>query len=139
MQSSPDSRPDPPVVIFDGVCNLCNSSVDFLIRHDRGAKLRFAANQGEAGRGILERHGESPDDVATLYLYEDGKLYDRSSAVLRACRHLAFPYRALAGLSIVPRSIRDFVYRWVAERRYRWFGKRDTCRIPTPAERERFL
>ena len=128
-----------PIVIFDGECNLCNSSVDFLLRNDRSDSLRFAANQSEAGRHILERHGKSPDDVTTLYLYEGGTLFDRSTAVLRATRYLRFPYRALYGLIAVPRGLRNWVYDHVAARRYRWFGKRETCRLPTPDERERFL
>lgn len=134
-----ETPPTHPIVIFDGECNLCNFSVDFLLRNDRSDSLRFAANQGDAGRRILERHGKSPDDVTTLYLYEGGTLLDRSTAVLRAVRYLRFPYPMVYGLIVVPRGLRNWAYEYVAARRYRWFGKRETCRLPTPDERERFL
>jgi predicted DCC family thiol-disulfide oxidoreductase YuxK len=129
-----------PVVIFDGVCNLCNATVDFLIRRDRRGVLRFTANQHEAGRQLLagrpELGGGGSD---TVYLYHEGRLYERSEAALRIARLLGFPWSMAWGLMLVPRFLRDGVYAWIARNRYRWFGKKETCRLPSPEERARFL
>lgn len=126
------------IVIFDGVCSLCNASVDFLMRHDRTGRLRFGSFQSEAGRTLLARHGlfTAPE---TIYVIDDDVLYTESTGVLRLARYLRLPWRAAGILQVVPRPLRDPVYRWVARNRYRWFGKRDTCRVPTPEERARFV
>lgn len=128
-----------PVVLFDGLCNLCNAWVDFVLRHDGGAGIRFAALQSEVAKRILEDNGcpEVPGD--TVVLLDDAGVWTESGAALRILRMLRFPYRLLHALVVVPRPIRDRGYRWVARHRYRWFGKRDVCRVPTPDERERFL
>ncbi|MDX1905472.1 MAG: thiol-disulfide oxidoreductase DCC family protein [Bacteroidia bacterium] len=127
------------VVIFDGVCNLCNASVDFIIRHDPEGVFSFTANQDPPGQRILADNARAVTDPDTVMLYEAGVLYDRSTAALRIARHLRFPLNLLYAGIIIPRPIRDAVYRWIARNRYRWFGKKETCRIPTPAERSRFL
>ena len=127
------------VVVFDGICTLCNSSVDFIIRRDRKDHFSFTANQHEHGRKILEDHGEKPDKVETLYLLEEGKLYKKSTAALRIARQLPAPWSWLYVFIIVPRPIRDAVYGLIAKNRYRLFGQKETCRIPTPAERAKFL
>ena len=126
------------VVLFDGVCSLCNASIDFIIRHEKGDKLTFASLQSDAGKAILEKSGVEviPDSIL---LYNDGKLLVESTAVLCIARFLKRPYSWLNFLSIVPMNIRDTVYRLVARNRYKWFGKRDTCRIPTPQERDKLL
>ncbi|MDA9111041.1 DCC1-like thiol-disulfide oxidoreductase family protein [Bacteroidia bacterium] len=126
------------VVLFDGVCSLCNASVDFIIRHEKGDKLTFASLQSDVGKAILEKSGVEviPDSIL---LYNDGKLLVESTAVLCIARFLKRPYSWLNFLSIVPMNIRDTVYRLVARNRYKWFGKRDTCRIPTPQERDKLL
>lgn len=127
------------IVIFDGVCNLCNASVDFIIRHDRQGRFRFTANQHETGRQILAENGLAPESADTVFLYEGGRLYNRSTAALRIARGLGLPWSlAWAGM-ILPRPLRDAVYAWIARNRYRWFGKKETCRLPTPEERSRFL
>lgn len=128
-----------PVVVFDGVCNLCNGAIDFIVRHDREAVFRVTANQHGAGRQLLADHGMSPDEVDTIYLFEEGRMYQRSTAALRIARRLPFPWRLLYGFIIVPAPIRDAVYRVIARNRYRWFGKKETCRLPTPSETSRFL
>lgn len=128
-----------PIVIFDGVCELCNSSVDFIVKHEKRPDLKFSANQNPPGRRILKSFGEDPDSVSTIYFLENGKLYQRSTAALRIARHLRFPYNLLYGFIIVPAFLRNIVYRWIARNRYRWFGKKDSCRIPTPEEQARFL
>lgn len=126
------------VVLFDGVCSLCNASVDFIIRHEKGDKLTFASLQSDVGKAILEKSGVEviPDSIL---LYNDGKLLVESTAVLCIARFLKRPYSWLNFLSIVPINIRDTAYRLVARNRYKWFGKRDTCRIPTPQERDKLL
>ncbi|MEN8697375.1 MAG: DCC1-like thiol-disulfide oxidoreductase family protein [Bacteroidia bacterium] len=126
------------VVLFDGVCSLCNASVDFIIRHEKGDKLTFASLQSDVGKAIIEKSGVEviPDSIL---LYNDGKLLVESTAVLCIARFLKRPYSWLNFLSIVPMNIRDTVYRLVARNRYKWFGKRDTCRIPTPQERDKLL
>jgi predicted DCC family thiol-disulfide oxidoreductase YuxK len=128
-----------PVVIFDGVCNLCNASVDFIIRHDPQGVFKVSANQHETGRQILAEQGLDPDAVDTVFLYENGTLYRRSTAALRIARRLGLPWSLLYGFIIIPAPIRDAVYKVIANNRYRWFGKKETCRLPTPEERERFL
>ncbi len=131
-----------PIFFFDGVCNLCNATVDFLLRHDRRGRLRFAPLQGPTAQRLLEGRvvasGETgiPDGVV---LWEAGRVSMRSSAALRSLVHMGGVWR-LGGLFMaVPRPLRDAVYDLVAHRRYRWFGRRDSCRLPTPAEAERFL
>ena len=126
------------VVLFDGVCSLCNASIDFIIRHEKGDKLTFASLQSDVGKAIIEKSGVEviPDSIL---LYNDGKLLVESTAVLCIARFLKRPYSWLNFLSIVPMNIRDTVYRLVARNRYKWFGKRDTCRIPTPQERDKLL
>lgn len=140
-----------PVVLFDGTCNFCDGAVHFVIDHERDARLIFAALQSEAGTALLHeattpdeakrlREGVSgsgdPDSVAFV---EDGMLYTHSTAALRIARYLRWPWRWLSVLGVVPRPIRDAVYRWFARHRYRWFGKTDACRVPTKELRARFL
>lgn len=127
------------VVIFDGVCNFCNYWVDFLIRRDPKNKFLFTANQNEAGARILQEHGESAEDVGTVYFLEDGKLFKESTAALKIARNLPGLWPAFYGLMIIPRPIRDGIYQWIAKNRYRWFGKKETCRLPSPEERAKFL
>ena len=133
------NRTEHPVVIFDGVCNFCNASVNFILQRDKRQEIVFAANQSEEGKQLLAQYQQDPEQVETLYLLEADTLYDRSSAVLRIARHLRFPWNLLYAFRIVPRPIRDSIYKFIAKNRYRWFGKRDACRIPSPEERSRFL
>ena len=142
---------DAPVVLFDGTCNFCDGAVHFVIDHERGARLRFAALQSAEGSALLDRsttpenakrlrEGVTGDgDPDSLALVEDGRVYTYSTGALRVARHLRWPYRWLAAFWIVPRPIRDAVYRWFARHRYAWFGKTDACRVPTPEFRARFL
>ncbi len=125
-----------PVIVFDGVCNLCNTSIDFVMRRDRGRVFLMAANQGETARRLL---GDAAADVDTIALVEPGRVSHRSTAVLRIARRLPWPWRAGAALLVIPRPLRDALYRLLARYRYRWFGKRSTCRLPTPEEAARFL
>lgn len=127
------------VIIFDGVCSLCNASVDFIIRRDIRNQFKFTANQNESGKTLLEEHGIDPERVETIYFYENGRMYTKSTAVLRIARYLPFPYPLAYIFILVPPFLRNWVYDLVARNRYRWFGKKETCRIPSPEERAKFL
>ncbi len=129
------------VVLFDGVCNVCNPAVDFILRHDPQGHFRFASLQSDAGRAALADSGEVPEDeIRTIILIEDGRLFRESTAALRIAGRLTGPWSLLYYLLTgVPRPLRDGAYRWFARNRYRWFGKRDTCRLPEPEIRARFL
>jgi predicted DCC family thiol-disulfide oxidoreductase YuxK len=133
----------PAIVLFDGVCNLCDAFVQFVIDHDRVNRFVFASLQSAEGRALLGsvgaqdavREGE-PDSVV---LVEGGRAYVRSTAVLRIARGLGWPWRAAVVFFALPRPLRDAAYRFVARHRYRWFGKKEACRVPTPELRARFL
>ncbi len=129
------------ILLFDGVCNLCSASVQFVIAHDRKNHFRFASLQSDAGKHVMKEHGiEVPDgDPSTMILVEGDRVYERSSAAIRIARLLGFPWSlAVLGL-VMPRVVRDFFYGVVARNRYRWFGKKDVCMVPTPELRARFL
>jgi predicted DCC family thiol-disulfide oxidoreductase YuxK len=128
-----------PVILFDGVCNLCNGSVDFVIRRDAAAVFRFASLQSEAGRALLRKHGLPDDDLDTMVLVDEAGVHTRSTAALRIVRRLRAPWPLLYACIVLPRPLRDAAYRLVARNRYRWFGRRETCRLPSPSEQGRFL
>ena len=130
---------EPALVLFDGVCNFCSDSVRFLIPRDPEGKLRFAPLQSEAGRAVQERFGLDPDDLDTMLLVDEDRVYQKSEAALRITRKLSGAWPWLSVLLWVPRPLRDWCYDRFAERRYRWFGKSDACLVPTPELRERFL
>lgn len=139
------------VVLFDGVCNFCDSSVNFIIRHDRSVYFKFAPLQSGEGRRLVARYGyesalsseaKDGDDlipIDSVILIEDEKAYTRSTAALRIIRRLGRPWSWLYGLIVVPAPVRDFFYRVFARYRYRFFGRKDQCMIPTPEVRARFL
>ncbi|MCU1382246.1 MAG: thiol-disulfide oxidoreductase [Acidobacteria bacterium] len=127
------------VILFDGVCNLCNGFVQFVIARDPDACFQFGALQSAGARAVLGRH-DAPDPIPdTILLVADGTVYTGSSAVLRIARRLTFPWPLAFAFVVVPRPVRDWVYRIVARHRYRWFGRRDHCMVPTAGIRARFL
>jgi len=128
-----------PVVLFDGVCNLCSGSVQFLIEHDPEAKLRFAPLQSAVARELLEGVGLHDYDFDSIVLVEGEEYYTKSTAALRIARRLDRPWSLLWTLRYVPRVLRDAVYDVVASSRYAVFGKKDRCMVPTPDVRDRFL
>lgn len=129
----------PPVILFDGVCGLCNHWVDFVIKFDRERVFRFAALQSDAGAQALHAIHMPADFRHSIVLVDGPRVYYQSSAILRILRSLGLPF-SLAYVSVlVPRPLRDWTYKFVADHRLRWFGERDACRLPTPDERERFL
>ena len=127
------------VIVFDGVCNLCNGWVRFLLPRDRPKVFRFAHCQSEYGGAVLNHLGESQDDPSTVVLIDDDTVYVRSTAVLRALSALGGPWRGMLLLLIIPRPLRDAVYTFVARNRYRWFGRTELCALPEPGWEERFL
>jgi predicted DCC family thiol-disulfide oxidoreductase YuxK len=125
------------VLLFDGVCTLCNGFVQFVIERDPAARFQFAALQSDAAVRLL---GVAPPPLPdSLVLIEDGRLFTRSTAALRVARGLRFPWPLAYVFVAVPRPVRDWVYDAVARNRYRWFGRRDVCMVPTPELRSRFL
>ncbi len=128
-----------PVVLFDGVCNFCNYWVNFAIKHDRKKKLRFATLQGDTAQELLSEHMINPTTLSSVVLVDSGKAYTHSSAALRICKYLNGGWKLFYGLMIIPKFIRDAIYKFIARNRYKWYGKKDSCMIPTPEQRERFL
>jgi len=127
-------------VFYDGVCNLCDATIRFILPRDSRGNLRFASLQGEYARAILARHGISnASEPESIVYVENDRPYLRSDAVLRIARSLDFPWSFAAIFLIVPRVCRDVVYRWVARNRYRWFGKKETCLLPSADWRSRFI
>lgn len=137
--STPTETSPAPVIVFDGVCLLCNGWVRFLLRHDQRRRYRFAAMQDDAGRALLKRHGLDPDDPLSMLLV-DGDLARRDTdAIIAVLTGLGGAWRLVATLRIVPGLLRDPLYRCIARNRYRWFGRREQCLVPDAAHRERFL
>jgi predicted DCC family thiol-disulfide oxidoreductase YuxK len=128
-----------PIVLFDGVCKFCNAGVNFILDHDTRRRFRFAPLQSEAGQAILRHFHLRTDDFDTMILVENGRTYGRSSAALRIARQLGGVWALFTVLFAVPPFLRDGAYDLLARHRYRWFGKTDSCRVPTPEIRDRFL
>jgi predicted DCC family thiol-disulfide oxidoreductase YuxK len=127
------------LVVFDGVCNLCSALVQFVIRHDPAAKFRFAAIQSEIGREISQSYGLDPADLQTFVFISDGKMHVRSDAAIEVVSRFGGAWRFFTVFRLVPRVARDWIYSVIARNRYRWFGRKDVCMIPTPEIKERFL
>ena len=127
------------IILFDGECNLCNSFVDFIIRYDKRDKFKFDSLQSPNSIILLKETQIDPKKLDTVVLYSQGIFYTRSSAALLILLELGLPFSLTIILWIVPRFFRDWAYRVVAKKRYIWFGKRDTCRLPTKADRKKFL
>lgn len=127
------------MILFDGVCNLCNSSVNFVIDHDPAGYFKLAALQSEEAAPFLEHFGLQADYLDSIVLLDGDRVYRNSDAALHVARRLDGAWPLLYAFIAVPRPIRDAVYAWVARNRYAWFGKRDRCRIPTPDVMDRFL
>ncbi len=127
------------MILFDGVCNLCEGVVNFVIRRDPRAHFRFAPLQSEAGLRLLREHGLATGDRDTWVLIDGAEHYQNSDAGLRVARELAGPWRALVVLYAIPRRLRDWLYGRIVANRYRWFGRKDACIVPTEEIRGRFL
>jgi predicted DCC family thiol-disulfide oxidoreductase YuxK len=133
----------PDTILFDGVCNLCNGFVQFVIRHDPQGRFRFAALQSEAAQSLLSAHGLASAAQAakpeSVLLLKGGRLYSHSTAVLHIAHALGGGWQLLGVGWVLPQAWRDALYRFVARHRYRWFGRRESCLLPTPALQARFL
>lgn len=127
------------IILFDGVCNLCNTSVQFVLKRDTKATFKFASLQSNAGQKLLAEFKLPLDEFNSFIYIANGKLYTRSSAALHVAKQLNFPWKLMFGFIIVPPFIRNFVYDIIAKNRYKWFGKRESCMIPTPELKQRFL
>ena len=127
------------IVLFDGVCNLCNSTVQFIIRNDPQGKFRFAALQSATGQYLLEKHHLETKDFSSFILIENNKPRMRSTGALYVAKNLGGLYPLLFAFIIIPPFIRNWMYDLVAKNRYKWFGKQDQCMIPTPELKSRFL
>lgn len=127
-----------PIVLFDGVCNFCNRMVRFAIRNDPKARLRFAPLQSEAGQALLAQYGVAPD-ADTVVLIDKGRAFTYAAASIRICRYLRWPVKMLYALIILPGFISQPVYKWIARNRYRWFGRKESCMVPTADVKSRFL
>jgi predicted DCC family thiol-disulfide oxidoreductase YuxK len=136
MSEKPDNT---AIVLFDGVCNFCDDSINRIIRHDKNNHFRFAPLQSETGKKLSHQYGIDPSKTDSIILVEDGKVYTRSSAILRITKSMNRLYPLMYGFLIVPPFIRDAVYDLVARNRYKWFGKKESCMIPTAAVRAKFL
>lgn len=130
---------DHPLVFFDGLCNLCNRSVQFIIRRDKKKRFRFASLQGATGQAVLQQFNLSLNDFHSFLLLENGKLYTRSASALRVARKLNGGWKLLYGFMIIPAFIRDWVYAIIARNRYKWFGRRAECMVPAAELNDRFL
>lgn len=128
-----------PILLFDGVCNLCNGFVQFVIKRDKKAKFKFASLQSEAGQELLNEYGLKTEDFESFVYIKNNKFYQKSSAALTLLSDLGGLWILFYPLMIFPRFIRDFVYNLVARNRYKMFGKTESCMVPTPELKARFL
>lgn len=128
-----------PLVLFDGVCNLCHASVRFIIERDPAGIFQFTSLQSATGQRIATAHGVDPLALDSMLLLEGGRLHRRSTAALRIARHLHSPWRLAFAFIVVPAFVRDAVYDFVGRRRYRWFGRRELCAVPVAGAEDRFI
>jgi predicted DCC family thiol-disulfide oxidoreductase YuxK len=139
QESSPKITQEYQIILFDGVCTLCNQSVDFIIQRDAKDTFKFASLQSESAKNLLKPFTVNTEKLDSVLLIKNGKLYQKSSAALQIARQLSGGWKLMYGFIIIPRFLRNFVYDIIAKNRYRWFGKKETCRLPTPEERAKFL
>ncbi|WP_453994328.1 thiol-disulfide oxidoreductase DCC family protein [Bacillus nitroreducens] len=126
------------IILFDGVCHFCNNSVQFILKRDKKQRYQFASLQSDVGRSFLRKHGIS-ENLNSFVLIEGDQYYTKSTAALRICRNLTGPVRYLSYFRYIPAPIRDIFYHVIANNRYKWFGKQETCMLPSPEVRKRFL
>lgn len=127
------------LVLFDGVCNFCNFWIRFALKRDKKGKLKFTSLQGETAKNILPQFGIDPSVITSVIFIDQGKVYIESSAALRVCKYLDGGWKIVYALIIIPAFIRDGIYKWIGRNRYKWFGKTETCMLPTAEQRARFL
>ncbi|CDQ38156.1 MULTISPECIES: thiol-disulfide oxidoreductase DCC family protein [Virgibacillus] len=126
------------IILFDGVCNFCDQSVQFILKRDKQEQFNFASIQGDAGQELLKIN-HVPTDINSFILIDGHHTYFKSTAALKICKELKGAWKLLYGFIIVPRPIRDFLYGIIANHRYKWFGHKQSCTLPSPETRKRFL
>ena len=134
MSSTPDNK---PLLFYDGYCNLCNSSVQFVLKHEKNADILFASLQSETGKHLLSEH--HLENVDSVVLKTEKGIFVKSDAALETARYLKAPYRWVRVFKIIPVKLRNLIYDFIAGRRYKVFGKTDTCRLPSQEEKDRFI
>ena len=127
------------IILFDGVCNLCNASVQFIINRDTKAVFKFTSLQSELGQALLKKHNISSENLYSVIVIQDNHVYDRSRAALEIAKQLNGLWPLFYSLIVIPPFIRNFIYDWISKNRYRWFGVRQECMMPTPEMKTRFL
>ncbi|MFL5811831.1 MAG: thiol-disulfide oxidoreductase DCC family protein [Flavisolibacter sp.] len=127
------------VILFDGVCNFCNAAINFVLKQDKKGIFRFAPLQSEVGQELLKQYNLSTKDFDSFVLIDEGKVYKKSTASLRVMNKLPWYWKEAQILRVVPTFLRDAIYDFVAKHRYKWFGKKEQCMVPTPEMRSRFL
>lgn len=127
------------IILFDGVCNLCNSSVNFIIDRDKKNIFKFAALQSEAGQKILDKSGMNKNDFDSVVLVDENKIFSKSTAALKIVKEFPSLWKTLYVFIIIPSPVRNFIYDLIAKNRYRWFGKKDSCRMPSPELKNKFI
>ena len=128
------------LILFDGVCNLCNSSIQYVINHDKNERFMFAPLQSNVGELVIKKFSIDTKKIDSILLYSnENGLSIKSSAALKVAKHLGFPRNLMFGFIIIPAFIRNWVYDYIAKNRYRWYGKKEECMIPTPELKSRFL
>ncbi|MEL3974248.1 thiol-disulfide oxidoreductase DCC family protein [Rossellomorea oryzaecorticis] len=126
------------IILFDGICNLCSSSVRFIIQRDPGGEFKFASLQSEAGKQYIEQYNIHKT-IDSIVFIKDGKVYLESTAALKIASRLKWPWRILGILLGIPKPVRDRLYKWIAKNRYKWFGRNESCMLPTKENRDRFI
>ncbi|MBI5471958.1 MAG: thiol-disulfide oxidoreductase DCC family protein [Ignavibacteriae bacterium] len=127
------------IILFDGICNLCTGTVQFIVKRDRSRAFLFASLQSAAGREMLKQYDREDEGVTSFLLLEHGILYTRSTAALRVARNLSGGWKLLYAFIIIPKSVRDALYDWIARNRYHWFGRKEVCWVPSREMQERFM
>ncbi len=127
------------IILFDGICNLCNASVQFILKRDPKEQFLFASLQSDAAKNILLQYNCKKNTMDSILLIEGGKVYEKSSAVLKICPHLKWPWRMFSVAAYLPVSFRDKLYEFIAKNRYQWFGKKDSCIMMIPSYKNRFI
>ncbi len=127
------------IILFDGVCNLCNDAVNFIIKHDKNTCFLFASLQSDAAKEILLQFPSKKNDLSTILYFDDGTVYEKSTAIFQIIRILNPPVSWLYVFIFVPKFIRDSMYKYVVKNRYQWFGKKSSCLVPNSSIEDRFL
>jgi predicted DCC family thiol-disulfide oxidoreductase YuxK len=128
-----------PIILFDGVCNFCNGAINFVLKQDKKGIFKFAPLQSEAGQRLLQHYNLSMKEFDSFILIDMGKVYKKSAASLRVMNKLPWYWKEAQILRMIPTAFRDAIYDFIAKNRYKWFGKKEQCMVPTPELRSRFL